>query len=408
MRNSSSKSISQRQLFYKTLEKNRIQILYSSQFEPLRLKKPANAQALQESTLLWEDPWTQVYLPSHPRVPHHLWITLKKEKSSFLEVSKEEISQLHATLRRVIGILHKHYGIFDYVLTFSNHPKNKQILLELIPPRPDAQDVLDLEDKISCNSYVVIPNEAHSRFMDISQEDLQQMAQEWRKNLQEEESITPIPKKEIGVHIHKQKKMSYLVENLFHALKKRGISIEREIHSEPLGDEIEIKHPKKPCLFCNAELLSTQSVFENAKTRVLYNLRPFVKGAHFLVIPAKHRSRFIDLSSGDFCEMMEMAKAVISTMEILHGRNDAILYVQDGFVVGQTVFHSHIHVLLPPDPIRHLFFSLSYEDFPTPSLEYFEMLRAKMTPILKKEYFAEPTSLHAQSPHRQDGVRKPS
>ncbi|MBS3904981.1 MAG: HIT family protein [Simkania sp.] len=113
-----------------------------------------------------------------------------------------------------------------------------------------------------------------------------------------------------------------------------------------------------------------------------HNIRPFVRGAHFLITPAYHCTHFTDVPSDVILDMLETAKKIIKTMATRFGRKDVKMYLQQGFNAGQTVFHPHLHVLLTPDPIRHLLFSLDYKNWPRETNQQFEEIRKVMVPLL--------------------------
>ncbi len=381
-------------LFYQTLQDYRIQVLHATPYEPF-LFEESQVKALPsdavQAHLIWEDEWTQVYMPKQPRVPHHLWIVLNKEKHSFLEVSNEEALHLQTTLKKVIGILNNEFGYSQYVIAQFNQAQkdffSDKVTIELIPTRPDAKEVLDCEDKIACNSYCAIRGEAPSRFMVLSDQEIDSLFTRWKEAMQTASfSLPPLPDVKRISYKNRNKKFVYLLDELFMALTKRGIGIERQIHEQGIPhteDDLVIKEINNQCVFCNPLILSKQTMFEKDGVTVLLNHMPFVKGAHFLLIPSAHRPHFTDLTSAEILSMHEMTKMAIHALKERYGRSDIKMYIQEGFAAGQTVYHLHLHVFLSPDPIRHLFFGLSYDILPKVTQQEFDRVREEMTPLLR-------------------------
>jgi histidine triad (HIT) family protein len=382
-------------LFFQILQHYDIEIVHEKPYDPLVLKTllpdKTFSSSLSKSKLVWEDDWTQVFIPPQPRVPHHLWVVLKKEKGSFLDLSNEEALQLHSTLKKAIAALHNDFGYAQYVIAQFNQPQNDHFLnkvtIEIIPTPPNAKDILDFEDKIACNSYCTIRGLTSSKPPPLSDEDIETIAAQWKAAMQNLSPLPVLPKAQSVVYKNKNKKFAYLIEELFLALTKRGLQITKHVHDQHLhhfGNEQISKPINDQCPFCNPSILSKETIFEKGGITVLLNHMPFVKGAHFLLIPSKHRLHFTDLSLDEVLSLHETTQRFIHALKEKYGRSDVKMYIQEGYAAGQTVFHLHLHVFPAPDPIRQLFFGLGYDILPKVTPQEFQDVREEFAPLLKE------------------------
>lgn len=98
------------------------------------------------------------------------------------------------------------------------------------------------------------------------------------------------------------------------------------------------------CPFCNSAIINKQAIYEGPYCRVLYNFRPFQAG-HNLIIPKRHVSRVDELNPAEWAEMHRITQVMSSVFEAEYGTRDFILALQNGSQAGQTVFHSHFHII---------------------------------------------------------------
>ncbi|CRK53422.1 conserved hypothetical protein [Rhodococcus sp. RD6.2] len=110
------------------------------------------------------------------------------------------------------------------------------------------------------------------------------------------------------------------------------------------------------CVFCAivAGTAEASIVHEDEHTLAFMDIRPFTPG-HLLVVPKTHASGLADLDPDDgrrvFAVGQRMAAALRSDggvpAELRDGpRADGVnLFLADGAVAGQEVFHVHLHVV---------------------------------------------------------------
>jgi histidine triad (HIT) family protein len=120
------------------------------------------------------------------------------------------------------------------------------------------------------------------------------------------------------------------------------------------------------CVFCGivADTAPRSVVAEDATTLAFMDIMPVTPG-HLLVVPKSHATHLADLDpevAGDIMRMaMRCAAALRSGPIAAEGVN---LFVADGEVAGQEVFHVHLHVL-PRRPGDGFGLSIRYD--PPPS-----------------------------------------
>ena len=99
------------------------------------------------------------------------------------------------------------------------------------------------------------------------------------------------------------------------------------------------------CLFCKivAEEVPAEVVHVTERTIAFRDINPQAP-THVLVVPRDHFENAAALAAGDPVASAELvtAAAAIATAE---GHEDYRLVFNTGAGVGQTVFHTHLHVL---------------------------------------------------------------
>ena len=101
------------------------------------------------------------------------------------------------------------------------------------------------------------------------------------------------------------------------------------------------------CIFCEivAERAPAARVYEDDEVLAFLDLFPINRG-HTLVIPKTHASGLAELDEGAgrnvFAVAQRIAAAVCKSDVRCEGVN---LFLADGEVAGQEVFHVHLHVL---------------------------------------------------------------
>lgn len=101
------------------------------------------------------------------------------------------------------------------------------------------------------------------------------------------------------------------------------------------------------CIFCDivAGRADASIVHEDENVLAFMDIRPWTAG-HLLVVPKRHAGNLTELDSSDgekvFAAGHRIATAMRSGPSPVEGVN---LFLADGVVAGQEVFHVHLHVL---------------------------------------------------------------
>jgi histidine triad (HIT) family protein len=101
-----------------------------------------------------------------------------------------------------------------------------------------------------------------------------------------------------------------------------------------------------PCVFCDIVRGDARaSVVASGFTTVAFlDILPVNEG-HTLVIPRRHAVSLADLTPEEGAEMFEIAR-LIAAAQRAEGLAEAVnLFLADGEIAGQEVFHAHLHVL---------------------------------------------------------------
>ena len=101
------------------------------------------------------------------------------------------------------------------------------------------------------------------------------------------------------------------------------------------------------CIFCDilAEELPSSRVYEDEVCCAFMDIQP-VNPGHLLVIPQQHAAMLADLDEETGAHMFKVAQRAARALRKSGMRCDGInIFLADGSVAGQEVFHVHIHVI---------------------------------------------------------------
>lgn len=332
-----------------------------------------------EPTLLWKDDYTSIYYPGVSRVAGHILVVLNAPKNGLSEVSSEDALKLRKTVNRVLQVQREKFHLTNTVIAQWNERQAGQpsrFTVEVIPCRADSNDVHNALDKMLSNNYVLF----RGMYPYLSETETSQKREEeiakWKLALQDAESkIVEIPSIDpvmdwTQVQTHRWDAGYDLFNNFYETLLRQGLNVERTVTSETLDEPDILITPKRGCAFCIPKVIDYQKVFESELCYVFYNFKPAVPGAHFLISPKRHLQFSHNLLAEEIRDMHELAQKLTKALEIKYGRKDVKMYIQDGPSVGQTVPHSHMHLMLTPDPVKYMLFSLNYDqEIPIPAEE---------------------------------------
>jgi len=101
------------------------------------------------------------------------------------------------------------------------------------------------------------------------------------------------------------------------------------------------------CIFCRIVRREAPAsiVYEDETTLAFMDIRPMIPG-HTLVIPKSHATYLEDLPKDGSGPILETARKVAAALRHSGLRCEAVnLWLANGKVAGQEVFHVHFHVL---------------------------------------------------------------
>ena len=100
------------------------------------------------------------------------------------------------------------------------------------------------------------------------------------------------------------------------------------------------------CIFCQvlAGKIPSSCVYKDDLCTVFLDIRP-INAGHVLVIPNVHSSFVSGLEPDTGAQMFRVAQRVVQALRTGVVQCDGVnLYLADGEVAGQEVFHVHLHV----------------------------------------------------------------
>ena len=100
------------------------------------------------------------------------------------------------------------------------------------------------------------------------------------------------------------------------------------------------------CLFCNiiSGDVPSHKIYEDEVGYAFLDINP-VNPGHALVIPKAHASDMRESSSEDLAHMMDVVKKLVPSILNEVGAIDFNIVSNIGPIAGQSVFHTHFHII---------------------------------------------------------------
>lgn len=129
-------------------------------------------------------------------------------------------------------------------------------------------------------------------------------------------------------------------------------------------------HLEPSCIFCQIITGEAQAsiVFQDEIVTAFMDIRPLVQG-HLLIIPNNHFNGLTDLEDEFGQHMFIIARRLAKALQQCNLKCEGVnLFLAEGATAGQTVFHSHLHVIprYTGDGFK-IQFPSGYEDRPSRS-----------------------------------------
>lgn len=353
--------------FVQTLANYRLASISFDQPDELSFRPPSLVSTAHPE-MFFNDLNVEVLSPPSPRVRNHLWVVLKRPVSSFSEVTTDEAAHMRSTVHKILSILRSDFNLPAVVAQWMQ-PQPGQLdgkfTIEVIPARSDSRGAANLWDKVECNSYVLFRGLFPPSLLPPTLEETAQDVAFWKTALQRDYRFPTDTKSDpIENWSVKQTKLdkaaARILDSVEQLLRMNGLSIERKSTRRRIPD-LEFTHRQQGCPFCTEKVIQSQMVIETDLSRVLYNFKPATLGAHFLMMPKRHLRTMECLREDEVRDLHALALKLSKALQKKYGRSDIAMYTQDGPEVGQTVAHTHMHLMLTPKPLRHLLFSLNYQ-----------------------------------------------
>lgn len=100
------------------------------------------------------------------------------------------------------------------------------------------------------------------------------------------------------------------------------------------------------CIFCSivANQIPSSKVYEDEHVLAFLDITQVTKG-HTLVIPKEHHTNLLDMSPEASSQLFAVVPRIARQLKEKLGANGVNLINNSGEAAGQTVFHTHLHLL---------------------------------------------------------------
>jgi diadenosine tetraphosphate (Ap4A) HIT family hydrolase len=100
------------------------------------------------------------------------------------------------------------------------------------------------------------------------------------------------------------------------------------------------------CIFCSIVAGESPStpLYDDERVLAFMDINPATPG-HLLVVPRRHATYLADLDPADGAAMFTAGQRLAAAVRAAMQAGGVNLFLADGEVAGQEVFHAHLHVL---------------------------------------------------------------
>ena len=326
---------------------------------------------------VWDESEASVYLAPYPFSPHHLLIVAKRKSHSLEELPATVMTELESTRELVVHALQSLYGYRGY-FCFScslrkQEPFRDHFCMELIPSTSSHAEpfVSDLSEKLLRFDYLLyrhrksrdpLPLHSASAHCRVIRRKIQEIKRLKRAALTSNKARTTLPWNLRWTHI--EKAWNQAANQFLYTLEQEGLPL----HPEQIGysavavdktdqqDQGEFAVPQEKtlkiatCPFCDPSVISQQAVYTGKRMNVICNAWPLHEEFHFLITPKeeRHIEDWQQLSKEELEEANRITAALFSTIRELSGPGEITTWISNGIEAGQTIPHTHRHVLKIP------------------------------------------------------------
>lgn len=318
-----------------------------------------------------------------PRFYHRdqVWILQNHgSETPFEDLNQAQLQELES-FRYLVGEIFQRYMNYQGYVMFMDFEKDYglgrfALCLEMIPAKAEDSHngEVNLLEKIGRANYVffgdrntnyLTPEEAKSKIehfktylikLDAGKHTINNQRRvikntlPWERKISHLEELSKLCLQNLKQDLMDQNKLYVSSSKASHPSQKsemKNVNQEDGEFTAAFKKSIDIKN----CVFCNSENIKAQSIYEFGDFICLYNIRPYTPHYHFMVTPALfHIENWQNFSLNDTLQMDHFAQAVVKALKLESGREDIIMFAQNGLAGGMTVPHSHLHIL--PRPLK--------------------------------------------------------
>ena len=118
------------------------------------------------------------------------------------------------------------------------------------------------------------------------------------------------------------------------------------------------------CIFCDIieGKIPSKVVYEDENTLAILDISQTTKG-HTLVMSKKHYDNFMQMPADEFADLMKKAQNVANNVVGKLNANGCNVLINTNEIAGQTVMHTHVHIIPRYDENDTVDFKFSTNEF---------------------------------------------
>ena len=118
------------------------------------------------------------------------------------------------------------------------------------------------------------------------------------------------------------------------------------------------------CIFCDIVKgdIPSNKVYEDEEVIAILDLSQTTYG-HTLVMPKKHYDNFLQMPQDEFSSLMAKAQLIAKKLETKLNFNGVNVLINTNEVAGQTVMHTHVHIIPRYDENDKVKFEFTPNDY---------------------------------------------
>lgn len=100
------------------------------------------------------------------------------------------------------------------------------------------------------------------------------------------------------------------------------------------------------CIFCDIidGKIPSKKVYEDEDILSILDISQTTKG-HTLVMPKKHYNNFLEMPENEYANLMKKVQSIAKKVVENMNANGCNILINTNEVAGQTVMHTHVHII---------------------------------------------------------------